>query len=49
MKLLIDADIVTFRGAFTAEDETDEWIANARSEGFIHDIGQTLGRECVAV
>lgn len=47
MKLLIDADIVTFRGAFTAEDETDEWIANARSEGIIHDICQTLGSEDV--
>ena len=43
MKLLIDADIVTFRGAFSAEDEPEAWVACARSDGIIHDIAQTLG------
>ena len=46
MKLLIDADIVCFRGAFSAEEE-EVWVANARSEGIIHDICQTLGSEDV--
>lgn len=46
MKLLIDADIVCFRGAFSAEDD-EEFVANARSEGIIRDICQTLGSEDV--
>lgn len=46
MKLLLDADIICFRGAFSAEKE-EVWIANARSEGIIHDICQTLGSEDV--
>jgi len=46
MKLLLDADIICFRGAFSAEEE-EVWIANARSEGIIHDICQTLGSEDV--
>jgi DNA polymerase I len=40
---LIDADIVAFRGAFSAEDEEEAWIACSRSDGIIHDIAQTLG------
>jgi DNA polymerase-1 len=40
---LIDADIVTFRGAFSAEDEEEAWVACSRAEGILHDIAQTLG------
>lgn len=46
MKLLLDADIICFRGAFSAEDD-EEFVANARSEGIIRDICQTLGSEDV--
>lgn len=43
MIYLIDADIVTFRGAFSAEEEEEAWIACSRAEGILHDINQTLG------
>jgi len=46
LKLLLDADIICFRGAFSAEDD-EEFVANARSEGIIRDICQTLGSEDV--
>lgn len=43
MIYLIDADIVTFRGAFSAEDENEAWVACSRADGILHDIAQTLG------
>lgn len=44
MKLLIDADIVTFRAAFSAEEE-EEWVACSRADNTLHDIAQTLGSD----
>jgi 5'-3' exonuclease len=35
---LIDGDIVTFRSAFSAEDEEEDWIANARAGNLIEEI-----------
>lgn len=43
MKAILDGDIITFRTAFSAEDETEEWIANARADelvdNILHDVG----------
>lgn len=43
MIALVDADIVTFRGAFSAEDEEEAFIACARTEGILKEIGEVLG------
>ena len=46
MKLLIDADIVVFRAAFSAENE-EEWVACSRADAMIYDMCQLLGTEDV--
>lgn len=38
MILLIDADIVCFRAAFTAEDEEEAWVACARADQMLQDM-----------
>ncbi len=38
MKLLIDADIITFRSAFSAEDEEEVWVACSRADIMIREI-----------
>jgi DNA polymerase-1 len=38
MKLLIDADIVCMRAAFSAEDETEAWIPCSRATQMIEDM-----------
>lgn len=43
MIALVDADIVTFRGAFSAEDEPEAWIACSRTEGILREIAETTG------
>ena len=43
MKLLVDGDIITFRAAFSAEDETEAWIACSRADAMITEIVAILG------
>lgn len=43
MKLLIDADIVTFRAAFSAEEEPEAWIACGRADNMIEEMIGFLG------
>lgn len=45
MKALIDADIVTFRAAFTAEDEEEAWIACSRADELVQTILAETGSE----
>jgi 5'-3' exonuclease, N-terminal resolvase-like domain len=45
MKALIDADIVTFRAAFTAEDEEEAWVACVRADQLLQDIIAEVGAE----
>jgi 5'-3' exonuclease len=42
-KLLIDGDIVTFRAAFSAEDEEEAWIPCSRADQMIEEMLQTFG------
>jgi DNA polymerase-1 len=42
LKALIDGDIVTFRAAFSAEEETESWVAQSRADKIVEDIlGET--------
>lgn len=43
MKLLIDGDILTFRAAFSAEDEEEAWIPCSRAESMIAEIRADTG------
>lgn len=40
MKLLLDADIICFRAAFSAEDEEEAWVACSRADGMIAEMEQ---------
>ncbi len=45
MILLVDADIVVFRAAFSAEDEEEAFIACSRADQMLRDMGAELGTE----
>jgi DNA polymerase-1 len=49
LKAILDGDIITFRAAFSAEDETEEWVANARADKIIDDILVETGSDSFEV
>ena len=45
--ILIDADIVTFRAAFSAEDEPEAWVACSRADAMISEMAGILGTSSI--
>ena len=43
MRMLLDGDIITFRAAFSAEDEPEAWIACGRADAMIEEMVMMLG------
>lgn len=47
MIALLDADIITFRAAFSAEDEPEAWIACSRADAMIKEISEVVKADAV--
>lgn len=45
MKAIIDGDIVTFRAAFSAEEEIEDWVCKARTDDVVNGILQSTGAD----
>lgn len=43
--IVVDADIVAFRAAFSAEDEPEAWVACSRAENMLNDMSYMLGEQ----